>query len=51
MKRKMIITVMLILLSLLMFSCTESGESNSTSEEAISSALGAGIGVIAERIE
>lgn len=51
MKRKMIIITMLLSLSMFLFSCTESGKSSSTSEEAFSATLGAGIAAIAEQIE
>lgn len=51
MKQKIIITAILISLSLTLVSCTKNDASYSTSEEAISATLGAGIGAIAEQTE
>lgn len=51
MKRKMIITVMFISLSLLTVSCTKSIESKSVSKEIISATLESVIGTIAEQTE
>ncbi len=51
MKRKMIISVMFISLSLLTVSCTKSIESKSVSKEIISATLESVIGTIAEQTE
>lgn len=51
MKRKMIIAVMFISLSLLTVSCTKSIESKSVSKEIISATLESVIGTIAEQTE
>lgn len=51
MKRKMIISVMFISLSLLTVSCTKSIESKSVSKEIISATLKSVIGTIAEQTE
>ena len=51
MKRKMIISVMFISLSLLTVSCTKSIESKSVSKEIIFATLESVIGTIAEQTE
>lgn len=51
MKRKMIISVMFISLSLLTVSCTKSIENKSVSKEIISATLESVIGTIAEQTE